>query len=269
MPSATETASLQKSASRLNNLLQVLARTSTALEQICGENAEARRHLNALSTGLAGARLVVADLLAQFESQPAAPASAAAPAVTVSDTQPASPPAAAEAPPSPAPEALPDTSAIIENPDGEKELVLIIDDEQTIVTYVTETLKGDGYRVIGCTNPFEAIKAYKRFKDSISLVILDYTLPIMNGQEVFDELLSINPRVAVMLSSGFAEQKDVNSMLARGLRGFLPKPYTQERLLAQVRSTIGVPRSGNSNPAPAVAPTPPSVPAAAGADETV
>jgi DNA-binding NarL/FixJ family response regulator len=91
----------------------------------------------------------------------------------------------------------------------------------------------------------------------------------MNGREVFDELRSMNPCVAVMLSSGFAEQKDVNSMLALGLRGFLPKPYTQERLLSQVRSTIVGSRSGNSAAPVTVSPTTPLVPVPAGAPETV
>ena len=275
MPSAAENASLHKSASRLNNLLQVISRSSSALDLICGENADARRHLNALSTGLAGARLVVSDLLTQIGAAPAAPAPEAAPASTLSDTQPATPAAtspiaaAKETSPSPVPAASPESSSPVENPEGEKELVLIIDDEQTIVTYVTETLTMDGYRVIGCISPFEAIKAYKRHKDSIALVILDYTLPIMNGQEVFDELRAMNPRVAVMLSSGFAEQKDVNSMLARGLRGFLPKPYTQERLLAQVRSTIVGSRTGNSAAPATASPTTPPVSVPTGALEAV
>jgi FixJ family two-component response regulator len=46
-----------------------------------------------------------------------------------------------------------------------------------------------------------------------------------------------------MLSSGFAEQKKVHSMLVRGLRGFLPKPYTKQKLLSQVRSTLDAIRS--------------------------
>ena len=273
MSSATDHASLQKSASRLNHLIQVISRSSSAIDQICGENPEARRHLNALSTGLAGASLVVNDLIKQIEILSTVPAPSAAP----SDSSPtaqaipsiatpkavapkfAPPPAASDAATEP-----PDTTTVIENPSGNKELVLIIDDEETIVTYVKDTLIRDGYRVIGCISPFDAIKAYKRFKDSIALVILDYTLPIMNGQEVFDEMRSLNPRVAVMLSSGFAEQKDVNSMLARGLRGFLPKPYTEDRLLAQVRSTIAASRGGTS-----VAPTTPAaVPVATPAVES-
>jgi DNA-binding NarL/FixJ family response regulator len=42
----------------------------------------------------------------------------------------------------------------------------------------------------------------------------------------------------VVLSSGFAEQNKIGAMLAKGLRGFMPKPYTREKLLEQVKSTI-------------------------------
>ena len=57
-----------------------------------------------------------------------------------------------------------------------------------------------------------------------------------------DELLTIDPGVAVVLSSGFAEQTKLGAMLAQGLRGFIPKPYTSEKLLEQVRSTLDAAR---------------------------
>ncbi len=60
----------------------------------------------------------------------------------------------------------------------------------------------------------------------------------MDGDAVFEELKAINPSVNVVLSSGFAEQNKIGAMLAQGLRGFIPKPYTREKLLEQVRSTI-------------------------------
>jgi CheY-like chemotaxis protein len=70
------------------------------------------------------------------------------------------------------------------------------------------------------------------------LVILDFFLPVMDGDAVFDELRALNPDVNVVLSSGFAEQQKISAMLTQGLRGFIPKPYTREKLLSQVRSTI-------------------------------
>jgi FixJ family two-component response regulator len=60
----------------------------------------------------------------------------------------------------------------------------------------------------------------------------------MDGSDVFEELLLIDPQVPVVLSSGFAEQTRLRTMLARGLRGFIPKPYTQQKLLTQIRSTL-------------------------------
>jgi DNA-binding NarL/FixJ family response regulator len=52
--------------------------------------------------------------------------------------------------------------------------------------------------------------------------------------------------VAVVLSSGFAEQSKLGTMLAQGLKGFIPKPYTAEKLLEQVRSTIDAARLSGS-----------------------
>ena len=60
----------------------------------------------------------------------------------------------------------------------------------------------------------------------------------MDGADVFAELQVINPKVSVVLSSGFAEQDRLRGMLAKGLRGFIPKPYTQKKLLEQIRQTL-------------------------------
>jgi len=72
----------------------------------------------------------------------------------------------------------------------------------------------------------------------IDLVLLDYFLPLMNDDAVFDELKAIDPKFRVIFSSGFAEQAKIASMLARGLQGFIPKPYTREKLIEQIRSVL-------------------------------
>ena len=85
---------------------------------------------------------------------------------------------------------------------------------------------------------FEALRIFQQIHDQIGLIILDFFLPVMDGDAVFEELKAINPRVNVVLSSGFAEQSKIGVMLAQGLRGFIPKPYTREKLLEQVQSAI-------------------------------
>jgi CheY-like chemotaxis protein len=126
----------------------------------------------------------------------------------------------------------------IKNPHGSREYLLLIEDEPDVADLASEMLAEEGYRVVIAHDGFEALKIYERMGKQIGLVILDYFLPVIDGDAVFEELRSINPKVNVVLSSGFAEQTKIASMLGQGLRGFIPKPYSREKLLEQVRSTL-------------------------------
>ncbi len=224
MPAEPDTQWLHAAANDLNNLLQVISESATALEPICGASLEGMRYFAFLKTSVERAKQVTAQMATRLGGQPI-------------------PMAEPKAEPTSAPKrpAVP-----IENPAGTRELILIIDDEALIVTLAKRMLTDAGYRVVTSAEPFQALEIFKQLKDEVDLVILDFTLPIMDGSEVFDALRKITPTVAVMLSSGFAEQEKVRAMLSQGLRGFLPKPYTQEKLLAQVRSTLDAIRSVKS-----------------------
>jgi CheY-like chemotaxis protein len=126
----------------------------------------------------------------------------------------------------------------VKNPKGNREYLLLIEDETEVADLAAEMLAEEGYKVILAREGFEALKIYEKMGQQIGLVILDFFLPVMDGDAVFDELRALNPNVNVVLSSGFAEQSKIAAMLAQGLRGFIPKPYTREKLLEQVRSTL-------------------------------
>ena len=126
----------------------------------------------------------------------------------------------------------------IKNPHGSREYLLLVEDEPDVADVASEMLADEGYRVVMAHDGFEALKIYEHMGKQIGLVILDYFLPVIDGDAVFEELRSINPQVNVVLSSGFAEQSKIASMLAQGLRGFIPKPYSRVKLLEQVRSTL-------------------------------
>src|ERR1700719_1153832 len=130
----------------------------------------------------------------------------------------------------------------IKNPNGSGEYLLLIEDEPDVADLASEMLAEEGYRVVIAHDGFEALKIYEKMGKQIGLVILDYFLPVIDGDVVFEDLQSINPKVNVVLSSGFAEQTKIASMLAKGLRGFIPKPYSREKLLEQVRSTLDADR---------------------------
>jgi CheY-like chemotaxis protein len=135
--------------------------------------------------------------------------------------------------------------ARVKNPNGGREYLLLIEDEPDVADLASEMLAEEGYRVVIAHDGFEALKIYEKMGKQIGLVILDYFLPVIDGDAVFEELRSINPKVNVVLSSGFAEQTKIASMLAQGLRGFIPKPYSREKLLEQVRSTLDAARQPN------------------------
>ena len=130
----------------------------------------------------------------------------------------------------------------IKNANGPREYILLIEDEPDVADLASEMLADEGYRVVIAHDGFEALKIYERMGKQIGLVILDYFLPVIDGDAVFEELRSLNPKVNVVLSSGFAEQTKIASMLGQGLRGFIPKPYSRDKLLEQVRSTLDAAR---------------------------
>lgn len=135
----------------------------------------------------------------------------------------------------------------IKNPNGHRECLLLVEDEPEVAEVASEMLVSEGYRVMIAHDGFEALRIYQSTPEQIGLVILDFFLPVMDGDAVFDELRELNPNINVVLSSGFAEQSKISAMLARGLRGFIPKPYTLEKLLEQVRSTLDAARQPSHN----------------------
>ena len=126
----------------------------------------------------------------------------------------------------------------LKNPNGAREYILLVEDEPDVADVASEMLADEGYKVVIAHDGFEALKIYEQMGKQVGLVILDYFLPVIDGDAVFEELRSLNPQVNVVLSSGFAEQSKIGSMLAQGLRGFIPKPYSRAKLLEQVRSTL-------------------------------
>ena len=235
---------IKATTNELNNLLQVISESGQVLESLCGQTAETEKYFAILRQGVQRAAKVAGGMAERvggsgaghaglLEERPAGGAELAPPP----DDVPPLPPLP------PRPDAGPLVPPLVgdvrvHNPSGNRELVMIVDDEDFISMLAQRVLADEGYRVIVARDGFQAIDMYRKLRDQIALIILDFTMPVMDGADVFAELLEINPEVPVVLSSGFAEQSRLQSMLARGLRGFIPKPYTHQKLLSQVRSTL-------------------------------
>jgi CheY-like chemotaxis protein len=126
----------------------------------------------------------------------------------------------------------------VSNPEGQKELIFVIDHDERSRTLAEVLLTTDDYRVITCANGFRALDIYRQAGGAIDLVIIEVLMPQIGGEEIFDEIRCMRPDAAVVVSGGFSEPAKVSEMLMKGLNGFIPKPYRQDKLLQQVEAVL-------------------------------
>jgi CheY-like chemotaxis protein len=119
-----------------------------------------------------------------------------------------------------------------------KGLVLLADDEETIRNLGRRMLERWGFEVVVAEDGREAVEKFQAHKDTIALVILDLTMPHLDGEACYRQLRQIRPDVRVILSSGYNEQDVVNRFAGKGLAGFVQKPYTSDELLAKMRTAL-------------------------------
>ena len=142
----------------------------------------------------------------------------------------------------------------IQNENGSRGLILIVEDEPEVAEDAMTMLMEDGYGVIIADDGAEAVNIYGQLKDQVSLVLLDYFLPSLDGDAVFQEMRRLKSDANVILVSGFltlgvAGKGKLDKMLQDGLRGFLPKPYTRKVLVEQVAGVLKPTSVGSLKPA--------------------
>ena len=117
--------------------------------------------------------------------------------------------------------------------------VLLVDDEEAIRTLGGAMLGLLGFTVLTAADGREALAVYAEHRDEISLVLLDLTMPHMDGEETFQELRALDPAVRVVLSSGYARADVIARFAGMGLVGFVHKPYSLAELTEQLRAALG------------------------------
>jgi PAS domain S-box-containing protein len=116
--------------------------------------------------------------------------------------------------------------------------ILVVDDEEIVRRTATHMLKQHGYSVVLAANGKEAVDVFRERASEIILVLLDFTMPIMSGEETLRHLQSIQPNVKVLLSSGYNEIEAVQRFASRGLAGFIQKPYTTRQLAEKIKEVL-------------------------------
>ena len=116
--------------------------------------------------------------------------------------------------------------------------VLVVDDEDVVRQTARHTLERYGYQTVCAGNGAAAMEVYRRRPAEIALVLLDLTMPVMNGEEALRQMQMINPQVRVLLSSGYNEVEAVQRFAGKGLAGFIQKPYTAAALAEKVKEVL-------------------------------
>ncbi|MEP6672301.1 MAG: PAS domain S-box protein [Chthoniobacter sp.] len=124
---------------------------------------------------------------------------------------------------------------------GNGELVLVVDDEPPIREALVRTLSANGYRAYTAEDGSDALALYFQRRAEIKLVITDLAMGQMDGVTLVRSLRKVDPKVRVIVSSGHMQKENVVILEGMGVKTFLDKPYTAEKLLRAVQKVLKQP----------------------------
>jgi len=121
--------------------------------------------------------------------------------------------------------------------------ILVVDDEVGLREIAVAILEHAGYEVLIAGDGREAVEVFRANADSVSAVLLDMTMPVMNGAEAFALIRAIRPEVPIVVSTGYSEVATRQLFNKGATVGFVQKPYTAERLCERIRTASEVVKS--------------------------
>ena len=128
-----------------------------------------------------------------------------------------------------------DSKAIIQ---GGNEQILLVDDEEAILTMEKQMLERLGYQVTSRISSVEALEAFRYSPDKFDLVITDMAMPNMSGDKLSAELTTIRPDIPVLICTGFSETMSEEKATSLGIKGFLMKPIVMKNLAQKIREVL-------------------------------
>jgi CheY-like chemotaxis protein len=202
-----------KAASELNNLLQIISGTSAEIANMSEGNEGSDQYLDMLRSSINRAEAVAAQLAEE----------AGAPDQKVVMH------------PDVASFMKPKTVTEMPRP---KQCILVVDDEQMALILIKRLLSDAGYHVATAQSGFEALDLFRRQPHSFQLVLLDLTMPFMDGEETFQRLREIRGDIPVFLCTGFIQRDRLDRLMTAGIKGFLRKPIAPDELVEHVRGVM-------------------------------
>ena len=128
----------------------------------------------------------------------------------------------------------------------QKNVVLVVDDEETIRRLAKSALESHGYRVLTAPNGRDAVEIFRDMPRSINAIVLDLTMPVMSGNEALPALRAIREDVPIILVSGYPEEQMMPLISDDSFAGFLQKPFTSRQLRERIDEAIACARSSRT-----------------------
>jgi PAS domain S-box-containing protein len=116
--------------------------------------------------------------------------------------------------------------------------ILVIDDEPGVRNLARIILEKSGFIVLTAGDGADGIQVFRRYAREVSAIVLDLTMPAMNGEEALAELRLIRVGVPIVLCSGYGEQEVANRFAGKGLAGILKKPYDPAELIETIERAL-------------------------------
>lgn len=120
----------------------------------------------------------------------------------------------------------------------DNECILLIDDEEIILRTTERLLSKMNYKTLSAQDGMEAIEIYRKHKDEISVVLLDFLMPKVDAWDVYGMLKEINPDVKVIIASGYSRENTLDTFKSAGIKDFIQKPFLLMDLCRSIRAVI-------------------------------
>ncbi|HXY60936.1 MAG TPA: response regulator [Chthoniobacterales bacterium] len=204
---------ISKATSELNNLLQIISGTTNEIANIRQGNDGSEQYLSMLRTSIQRAEAVARQLAEQAGNTHQ------------------------RATMHPQLSGFTKPKKVAEMPVA-KPQILVVDDEEMALTLVKQLLTTAGYHVTTAQSGFECLELFRRRPLAYQLVLLDLTMPFMDGEETFHRLREIRPDAPILLCTGFIQNDKLERLMTAGLSGFLRKPFAPDEIVSQVKAIL-------------------------------
>ncbi len=115
--------------------------------------------------------------------------------------------------------------------------ILIVDDAEFLRVRISKMLTGDGFEVVEADNGLKAIEAYKTHKPD--MVLMDITMPEMDGLSALKELRKIDPNAKVIMLTALGQESVVLEAVKSGAKDFVVKPFERDRVMSAINKLLG------------------------------